>query len=141
MKIPPYLFFPMFVFMWIAVSFILSRLGWIHLVRKYGSNEEFKGKRIGALIGRVNGISYRNVAILYYNESELYFKAHLLLRLFHAPFKVPLKKFVFTVRKGKYYYLELDDVSDLAFRLDRKQGLELTGFLKSNGLENLIRYE
>ena len=145
MHLPFYLFAPLFVVMAIGIMFVLSRLGWIHLSRKYGTKEKFDGIRIGPLIGRINGIPYKNVAILYCNKTELYFNSSILFRLFHAPFKIPIERFRITVSKNligrKQYYLFFNDVSDIDMKLDRKQGERLIAFLEKNNLEKLISNE
>lgn len=142
MKIPFYLFAPFFIAGWVLVCFVLSRMGWIHFARKYGTSEEFKGKRLGAIVGRINGIGYKNVPVIYYSTGFIYIKAALMFRLFHPPFKVPITSFRLRMWSGafgiKHYELILDDVAEAYMRLDKKQGIELHDFLVKHQLERLI---
>lgn len=135
-------FVPLICLMIIVVMFIFSRLGWIHLSRKYGTSESFNGVKLGSLIGKINGLSYKNVVNLQYNQSCFYIYASIPFRLFHPPFKIPITRFKLQLSKNifgkKSYYLVLEDVADFEMRLSPKQGVEMLQFLRKHGFEKII---
>ena len=81
----PLLIVPMFV----LVSFIISRIGWVKLANNYKYEEDFIGDRVGIISASINGANYNNCLILKTNESGFYLKPMLIFRAFHAPIFIP----------------------------------------------------
>ena len=93
MHIPPVWFPIYFISLWLFVTFILSRMGWIHLYREFSSKTPTNGKWLGWRSMRINWIHYRNCIIVYIDETGLYMKPMILFRLFHAPVLIPWERF------------------------------------------------
>src|SRR5690348_11958136 len=83
----PFAYFPFFfIGGWIAVTFIISRLGWSKLAYEYKTDPElFTGNKIGLISARINFTNYNNCLSLAYNDQGLLFKLIFLFRLFHPP--------------------------------------------------------
>lgn len=81
----PY-FFPLF---FIAICFVLSRMGWSRLASKYKSTQDFYGPKIGWISAGVNKVYYKSCLVLKYNSEGLYLRPIVLFRLFHDPIAIP----------------------------------------------------
>ncbi len=139
----PYIFFPGFIFMWILISFGLSRMGWIHIVRKYRSVSHNTGTKLGFVMSTINGIPYKNVQCIFYTEKNLFISNFVLFRTFHPPVLIPLENFQLTIENGfrgrKKYAILSEDPVYMEFRLDRSQGEEFEQFLISQNLIHQIK--
>jgi len=80
-----------FIGMWVAVTFILSKFGWANLAAHYKTDQEFIGKRVGIISAWINWVSYKNALVLKYNDEGIYIKPFLIFRLFHPPLLIPWK--------------------------------------------------
>jgi hypothetical protein len=86
------IFFPFaFVGMWIFISFIISRFGWIRFTRKYPSQGRPPGRvySVPMVTFGMTGIAYRGIARAVATETGLYIYLMLLFRAFHPPFILP----------------------------------------------------
>lgn len=87
-----YIFPFFFIGIWILVNFIISKMGWNDLVKKYLYTDFFAGNRIGIISASINTINYKNCLVLKYNEEGIYLRPILLFRLFHKPLLITWKE-------------------------------------------------
>ncbi len=88
------LFFPIFIGMWVFVTYVIAKVGWADLVEHFRFGEDFVGKKIGVISAGVNGASYQNALVLKCNHVGIYLRPTFLFRMFHPPILIPYKSIV-----------------------------------------------
>lgn len=126
----PELFPLYFICMWFAVTFMLSRIGWVYLAREFAYEGKFNGSLLGIFSGRVNGITYRNGLSIRYNHEGIYLRPVLILRMFHRPILVPWHK------------VEMNEIRLLwkRYELYLSHPVPVSVFLSKNDAERMRQY-
>lgn len=126
----PLLFPLVFVGMWLAISYILSRFGWIRFSRRYpcrtrpiGTSYPAPGLSFGLL-----GPSYRNVARAIPTAEGIYFYNFILFRMFHPAFLLPWSSIVRVEKRDGWftrgYLLRIEDPAG-SFRVLLRSSIEI----------------
>ena len=123
--------FPLFfIANWMFVVFILSKLGWSKLLKKYSYNKPFIGRRIGFVSAKINLTSYSNVIILKTNDEGFYMKVMFLFRFFHPPVFIPWSEIKNIEEKKVLFFsqiiLTLGDPKIATIKFDKKTFLKIT---------------
>ena len=84
-----YLFPLFFIGMWALALFIISKIGWSRLEKKYKLERPQKFEKIGFISASINKANYNNALILYRNKEGFSIKTALLFRLFHPQIFIP----------------------------------------------------
>ena len=85
-----YFFLPLvFIGIYPMVLFILSRLGWAGLSKRYAYNNPFEGKGLCISGARINWVNYNGVLSFKANEQGLYIVPIAIFKFFHPPVLIP----------------------------------------------------
>jgi hypothetical protein len=110
------LLFPLyFVGIWLAVGFVLSRMGWHGFAQSYPCSSAPNGRSFNCRHAWFGSIlaSYNNVVRVGFSEGGIYVHALFFFRAFHPPFLVPWANVVGVIEKKRFWItsheLELRD--------------------------------
>ena len=121
----PYLFLDLFVGIWLAVMFLLSRLGgWHRLASRYRLSGTFSGKVWRFQSGKFNWAGYNNCLSVGGNEKGLYVAPLFIFRFGHPPLFIPWGDI--TVEKKKFLAWTY---SDMRFPKVKRARLRISGRL------------
>lgn len=111
-------FFPVFfVFMWVSVSFIISRFGWKSFATSYPIKVRPAGYAYNSPFVRFGNIiaNYRNVVRVIFTDKGIYFYVFFMFRAFHSPFLVPWDRVKRIERKNGFFWSRYRiDIEDAA---------------------------
>lgn len=80
----------LFISMFVAGNFLISKAGWSDLVNRYQFDGDFRGNRYGIISARINNrVNYSNSLVLRYNKQGFYLKPVFIFSLFHKPIFIP----------------------------------------------------
>jgi hypothetical protein len=108
MQMPGFIYFlPVFIGMFVLVTYLISKMGWVTLAEKFRTDLPFEGTKIGTISATINAGNYRNAIKLKYDYQGFYLKTVFFFRLFHPPVFIPWteikqvrnKKILFTQQK------------------------------------------
>lgn len=105
-----YLFPIFFIGMWILVTFVIAKMGWVALVENYQFDDTFTGEKIGLISASINSANYKNSLILKYNDEGIYLKPIFLFRLFHKPVLIPWKE-IKDIRDKKILFITIKELT------------------------------
>lgn len=132
------LFLVLFVGVWSLGVYIISKIGWASLAKKYETDRPFIGERIGIVSAQVNSGNYRNSIVLQHNEKGFYMQPLAPFRMFHPAVVIPWTE-VKEVREGKsflitYYELVVGDPKVVNIKLNAKTFEKLRSASKTGKL-------
>jgi hypothetical protein len=107
----------LFIGMWLAVTFLISRLGWAEFANRYRSLERPPGESFHAthLGFRLFLAGYRNAVKVVPTEAGLHVRIIFLFRAFHDPFLIPWSSVRrIEQRSGRFFGGSMVEVEDPA---------------------------
>jgi hypothetical protein len=105
----------LFIGMWLAVTFLISRFGWAGFAKRYRSPERPSGESFHAthLRFRLFLAGYRNAVKVVPTEAGLHVRTIFLFRAFHDPFLIPWSSVRrIEQRSGRFFggsFVEVED--------------------------------